>query len=118
MTGFRIHLKGAREVFGVTADLTCLGKVVGGGLPVGSRIFAPKGCAKCSQKGYRGRLAIYEILDMSQSIKEMVLKGATAPEIKRQAIEEGMRSLRASALARVLEGVTSLEEALSTTAEN
>jgi type IV pilus assembly protein PilB len=85
---------------------------------VGSRIFGAKGCAKCSQKGYRGRLAIYEILDMSPGIKEMVLKGATAPEIKRQAVEEGMRSLRASALARVQEGVTSLEEALSTTSDN
>lgn len=88
-----------------------------GGALQGARLFGPKGCSKCGQKGYKGRMAIYEILEMTPALKEMVLKGATALEIRRQAIEEGMRSLRSSALARVQEGTTSLEEALSTTAE-
>jgi len=76
-----------------------------------------KGCLKCGNTGYLGRLAIYEVLDFSPTLKEMVLRGATAAEIKRQAIKEGMKTLRMSALTRVLEGQTSLEEALSITME-
>lgn len=76
------------------------------------------GCGKCNNFGYKGRVAIYEILDMSSGIKEMVLSGATVMELKRQAIKEGMKTLRDSAITRVVEGRTTLEEALSSTMEN
>jgi type IV pilus assembly protein PilB len=76
-----------------------------------------QGCAKCNKTGYKGRIAIYEVLDFSQTLKEMVLKGESIIEIKKQAIKEGMKTLRMSALTKVAEGRTTLEEALSLTME-
>lgn len=76
-----------------------------------------KGCQACNNSGYKGRVAIYEVLDFSPMLKEMVLKGATAIEIKRQAVKEGMKTLRMSALSKVVEGRTTVEEALSMTME-
>ncbi|NDD91568.1 type IV-A pilus assembly ATPase PilB [bacterium] len=81
-------------------------------------LFRGKGCNQCSNSGYRGRMAIYEVFDFSLSLKELVLRGATSIEIRRQAVEEGMSSLRDSALAKVAEGKTTLEEAMSLTLEN
>jgi type IV pilus assembly protein PilB len=77
-----------------------------------------QGCAKCSKSGYKGRVAIYEVLDVSPVIKEQILKGESISEIKRQAIKEGMKTLRMSALTKMAEGKTTLEEALSLTMEN
>lgn len=81
-------------------------------------LFQSKGCNQCNNSGYRGRTAIYEVLDFTTSLKEMVLRGATSIELKRQAIEEGMRSLRQSALSRAADGKTTLEEALAMTLES
>jgi type IV pilus assembly protein PilB len=83
-----------------------------------AKLFKGQGCANCNKSGYKGRVAIYEVLDFSQSLKEMVLKGESIIELRRQAVREGMKSLRASALTKALEGKTSLEEALSITMEN
>jgi type IV pilus assembly protein PilB len=76
------------------------------------------GCTNCNNSGYRGRVAVYEVLDFSQTLKEMVLRGETALEIKKQAVKEGMKTLRMSALTKAAEGRTSFEEALSMTMEN
>lgn len=83
-----------------------------------ARVYRGKGCQSCNNSGYKGRVAIYEVLDFSSSLKEMVLKGENIIDIKRQAVKEGMKSLRSSALSKVAEGVTSLEEAMSLTMEN
>lgn len=77
-----------------------------------------KGCSECNDKGYRGRLAIYEVLEFRSELKEMVLANATAIELKRKAIQLGMKTLRMSALKRVADGLTSLEEAISATMES
>ncbi len=77
-----------------------------------------KGCTKCGNTGYRGRTAVYEIFDFSPALKEMVLRGATQLELKRQAMQEGMQTLRQSALAKAAEGRTTIEEALAMTQEN
>jgi type IV pilus assembly protein PilB len=77
-----------------------------------------RGCTSCNQSGYKGRIAIYEVLDFSQNLKEMVLRGETSIAIKAQAMKDGMKSLRQSALTKVAEGRTSLQEALSLTMEN
>jgi type IV pilus assembly protein PilB len=77
-----------------------------------------KGCSKCNNTGYKGRVAIYEVLDFSQVLKEMVLRGESIIDIKKQAIKEGMKTLRMSALTKMAEGRTTLEEALSLTMEN
>lgn len=80
--------------------------------------FRGKGCSRCNKSGYKGRVAIYEVLEFTQSLKELVLKGESIIEIRKQAIKEGMKTLRMSALSKVVEGKTTLEEALSATLED
>ncbi|MBU1887706.1 MAG: Flp pilus assembly complex ATPase component TadA [Candidatus Omnitrophica bacterium] len=80
--------------------------------------YRPKGCEQCLNTGYSGRVGISEILSMSQSIKEMVLKKAREHEIKDQARKEGMRMLREDGMIKVLQGITSLEEILRVTIED
>ncbi len=82
------------------------------------KFYKGAGCPACGKSGYKGRLAIHAILDFSPSLKEMVLKGESALEIKKQAVKEGMKPLRASALTKAAEGKTTLEEALAITSEN
>ena len=69
-----------------------------------------RGCQNCAETGYRGRIAIYETMVLSDTLKDFVLNGASAAEIKREAIREGMSTLRRSALNKVLEGKTTLKE--------
>jgi type IV pilus assembly protein PilB len=83
-----------------------------------ARAFRGRGCERCNGTGYKGRVAIYEVLDFSQSLKEMVLRGESIIDLKKQASKEGMKSLRMSALSKVMEGKTTLEEALTLTMEN
>lgn len=82
------------------------------------KTYTGGGCSACGKSGYKGRVAIYEILDFTPTLKELLLSGATTAEMKRQAIKEGMKTLRMSALTKVAEGKISLEEALALTAEN
>jgi type IV pilus assembly protein PilB len=95
---------------------------IAGGIPPDqaekAKFFRGAGCAVCSNSGYKGRIAIYEVLDFSQTLKEMVLKGESMIELKNQAIKEGMRTLRMSAITKAAEGRTTVEEALSLTMEN
>lgn len=75
-----------------------------------------KGCEKCANTGYKGRIALYEVMTMREELREFVLNGASASEIKREARRLGMMSLRDSALKRLREGVTTVEEVLRVTA--
>ena len=77
--------------------------------------FHGRGCNDCGGTGYRGRLAIYEIMVMHEAIKELVLKGASAMELKREAVKLGMSTLRMSALQKVRNGVTTIEETIRVT---
>ncbi|MBI5970284.1 MAG: type IV-A pilus assembly ATPase PilB [Deltaproteobacteria bacterium] len=74
-----------------------------------------KGCATCNGSGYKGRIALYEVMPFSDSIKEMVLNGASSSELKRAAIKEGMKSLRMSGVTKIGEGTTSVEEIMRVT---
>lgn len=74
-----------------------------------------KGCTRCSGTGYKGRIALYEVMPMGESLREFVLNGASSAEVKREAIKQGMMSLRASGLMRLKEGVTTVEEVLRVT---
>jgi len=74
-----------------------------------------KGCPTCGGSGYKGRLALYEIFPIGAEIKEMVLEGASADELKKTGMRLGMRSLRMSGLNKVKEGVTSIEEVVRVT---
>jgi len=80
------------------------------------KVFEGKGCEVCHNKGYKGRVAIYEVLDISPGVKDLILKHAPADEIKKQAIREGMKTLRMSALTKVAQGLTTLAEAVSNSA--
>ncbi len=81
------------------------------------QLVAAKGCKDCNNTGYKGRCAVYEVMDFSQSLKEMVLRGDSIIELKKRAIKEGMKTLRMSALTKAAEGATTLEEAISLTME-
>jgi type IV pilus assembly protein PilB len=77
------------------------------------KVYKGAGCDNCNGKGYKGRVAIYEVLAMSPAIKDLVLRNASAGDIKKQAIKEGMKTLRMSALTKVAQGLTTIEEAIT-----
>lgn len=79
-------------------------------LPVGKPIFRSVGCDACNHTGYRGRTAIHELLDMSDTIREMIVDRRPGSEIRRQAEKEGLSSLRESAVKKVFSGHTTLHE--------
>lgn len=74
------------------------------------QIYEPCGCPKCDQMGYRGRIGVYEIMQMSTELKRIISKNGDAEEIKAQAMKEGMHTLRMSAAEYVLSGITSFSE--------
>lgn len=80
------------------------------------KLFRGAGCALCANTGYSGRFGIYEVMPFSPQLKEAVLAGANSLELKKKAMEEGMRTLRMAALTKAAEGMTTLEEALTSTA--
>lgn len=89
------------------------------GLPFNEshRFYKPVGCSQCDGSGYKGRLAIYETLVISPAIEELIMRKASSHEIFRQSLEEGLLSLRESAIAKVVAGLTSLDEGLRVTME-
>ena len=74
------------------------------------QIMKGKGCATCNKTGYKGRTGLYEVMEVDDEIKELVLVGASALELKKKAIERGMITLRRSGLIKVSQGMTTLEE--------
>src|SRR5689334_19159907 len=78
--------------------------------------FGPQGCRECNDRGYRGRVAVYEVMPFWDGLKELVINGASAAELKQEAIRLGMSSLRMSALAKMMDGVTTLDEVVANTA--
>ena len=78
-------------------------------------IFSPQGCDRCMQTGYWGRTGVYELLVIEEGIRRLIVERKEAGEIRKYALSKGMRSLRESALEKVLKGITSLEEALRVT---
>jgi type IV pilus assembly protein PilB len=79
------------------------------------RLHRGRGCAACGGTGYKGRVGLYEVMETSEAIRDLVLVGATAVEIRRKALEEGMLTLRMSGLEKVRQGITTLEEVLRET---
>ncbi|MDY6855186.1 MAG: type IV-A pilus assembly ATPase PilB [Thermodesulfobacteriota bacterium] len=77
--------------------------------------FHGKGCTNCSNTGYRGRVALYEVMPISEELKELILNADSASEIKRTAIRLGMKTLRQSGITKLKESVTTIEEVLRTT---
>jgi type IV pilus assembly protein PilB len=75
-----------------------------------------QGCKTCNNTGYKGRIAVYEIMIANDEVKEFILNGASTLELKREAVRQGMKTLRMSAISKFREGQTSLEEIVRTTA--
>jgi len=76
------------------------------------------GCSMCSNTGYKGRVALYEVMPIKEEIRELILQGASAIEIKKEAIRLGMQTLRQSALTKLREGITTVDEVLKSTVED
>ncbi len=82
------------------------------------KVFKGEGCDKCGGKGYKGRVAIYEVLAMTPKVRELILRNASTDELKAQAIKDGMKSLRMCALTKVAQGLTTIEEAIGNSASD
>ncbi len=80
-----------------------------------ARIYKGAGCATCNNTGYKGRVALYEVMRFHDELKEMVLQGASAAELKAGAIKRGMVTLRMAGIKKMLEGVTTAEEIMRVT---
>jgi type IV pilus assembly protein PilB len=76
------------------------------------------GCKTCLGTGYKGRLAAYEVMVLTEELKEFILSGASALELKREAIRQGMKTLRQSAISKLKEGITTVEEVVRTTSSD
>jgi type IV pilus assembly protein PilB len=84
----------------------------------GFTCYKGAGCTRCSNTGYKGRMALYEVLPVREEMRELILQGASAGEIKKGAIGLGMKSLRQAALQKLKEGITSVDEVLKVTVED
>ena len=80
------------------------------------KVHQGKGCPKCNGTGYKGRVALYEVMPMKEELKEFVLNGASAAELKKEAARLGMITLRQAGLRRMMQGMTTIEEVLRVTA--
>ena len=86
--------------------------------PDEARSVVPKkgsGCDRCNNTGYKGRVGLYEVMEVSEELRELILVGASGLELRRKAVEEGMITLRRSGLHKVQEGVTTMEEVVRET---
>jgi len=81
----------------------------------GLRLVKGRGCEKCNNSGYKGRVGLFEVMDITDDMRELILSGATATELRRKAIEEGMITLRQSGLQKIREGSTTIDEVVRET---
>jgi type IV pilus assembly protein PilB len=73
------------------------------------------GCDRCNLTGYKGRVGLYEVMEVSEELRELILVGASGPELRRKAIDDGMITLRQSGLRKVTAGMTTIEEVVRET---
>lgn len=83
-----------------------------------AKCYIGLGCSECNNTGYKGRIALYEIMRVKDELKELILQGASAADIKKEAIRLGMATLRRSGIQKVLDGTTSIDEVLRVTFED
>jgi type IV pilus assembly protein PilB len=79
------------------------------------KLFRGRGCERCTTTGYKGRVALYEVMEIEDELREMILSGASAFELRQKAIQNGMLTLRVSGLQKIRDGVTTIEEVLRET---
>jgi type IV pilus assembly protein PilB len=76
------------------------------------KVWKRQGCQTCSSKGYKGRVGLYEVVEITDELRELILVGASALELRKKAIEQGMMTLRRSGLIKAAAGMTTLEEVI------
>jgi general secretion pathway protein E len=81
-------------------------------------LYRPIGCSQCAQTGYTGRISIMEMLPVTDPLRSLVMKHATATDLRSEAIREGMLTMYEDGLRKAVRGVTTLEEVLRVTREN
>ena len=81
-------------------------------------MYHGKGCTECRNTGYKGRLAIFEMIPMARELRKLVFENANEDDISQAALNNGMVTLREAGLARVLDGTTTTEEILRSTVED
>ncbi len=79
------------------------------------KLYKGRGCGICNGTGYKGRVGLYEVMEISEGIRDLIMVGATSVDIKKKAIEEGMLTLRMSGLEKIRQGITTIEEVLRET---
>jgi type IV pilus assembly protein PilB len=79
------------------------------------QLYKGRGCEQCNQRGYKGRIGLYEVMEVSEDVRELILSGASAVELRRKALEEGMIGLRQSGLQKIRDGITTIEEVVRET---
>jgi type IV pilus assembly protein PilB len=79
------------------------------------KLFKGRGCDRCSNTGYKGRVALYEVMDIGDEVRELILSGASAYELRQKAIQDGMISLRVSGLQKIRDGTTTIDEVVRET---
>ncbi|MGD0659198.1 MAG: type IV-A pilus assembly ATPase PilB [Syntrophorhabdales bacterium] len=79
------------------------------------KIYAGRGCNKCNNTGYKGRVGLYEVMPISEKIRELIFASTAVSEIRKAAIEEGMLTLRQSGLTKIKQGITTMEEVFKET---
>jgi type IV pilus assembly protein PilB len=78
-------------------------------------LFKGRGCERCSQTGYKGRIGLYEVMGINDEIRELILSGASAVELRQKALENGMIGLRESGRRKIRDGMTTVEEVMRET---
>jgi type IV pilus assembly protein PilB len=78
-------------------------------------MFKGRGCSTCNGTGYKGRVGLYEVLEINDAVRELIMMGANSVELRKKAIEEGMLTLRMSGLEKIKQGITTIEEVLRET---
>jgi type IV pilus assembly protein PilB len=79
------------------------------------KLFKGKGCTVCNNTGYKGRVGLYEVMEVTDELRELIIIGASAMELRRKAIDLGMITLRESGLYKIREGITTIEEVVKET---
>jgi len=102
----------AEEVLAHIRDLSHQG---GYELPTDAVFYKGKGCEQCAQRGYRGRIGLFELLEFTPVLREAFLRNASAEELTRVAVKDGLRTLIADGIRKAVEGITTVDEVLRVT---
>ncbi len=79
------------------------------------QLFRGRGCDICSGTGYKGRVGLFEVMEIDDEVRELILSGGSAYELRQKALQNGMISLRESGLQKIRDGVTTVEEVMRET---